>query len=226
MKQSRRRFWSWLLGTAGLIVLLATLVVGMRVHRYSKTQAIVESMGGALNRARAPTWLRNVVGDRFTESFFKEFGLSLPDAHIDDDLFSSLMPHLSQTGSFNYVWLRDTSITDKSIKQLLTLGDLESVNLTGTDISDAALKMIAESETITFLDLSDTKITDDGLSKLTVMSQLRWLHLDHTAVTNDGMTQLKVLSNLEYLSVVNTDVDEEGTRVLQAAIPKLEISDD
>ncbi len=69
-------------------------------------------------------------------------------------------------GKVTRLRLSGTQITDKGLKEVAKLPNLEDLLLTGTKITDAGLKELAKLQKLTILDLDFTKITKTGVAEL------------------------------------------------------------
>ena len=92
---------------------------------------------------------------------------------------------------WSYYTLKDTKITDKGLKEVAKLQNLESLHFNGTPITDAGLKEVAAESQMACLSrreggqvaeagtswLDRTKITDAGLMEVAKLQQLTVLNL-------------------------------------------------
>ena len=82
-----------------------------------------------------------------------------------------------------------TQITDKGLKEVSKLPQLQRLYLNGTPITDASLKALAGLPQLTALNLWRTKITDAGLMELAKFPRLRSCHREGAhgmALDTDG----------------------------------------
>ena len=87
--------------------------------------------------------------------------------------------------------LNKTKVTDKDLKWLEKIPDLEGLDLHGTRITDKGLDYVVKLESLQILDLSNTDVTDKGLEKLEVLDELKKLFLNDTRVTQKGIDSLQ-----------------------------------
>jgi len=102
-----------------------------------------------------------------------------------DALQLEAFPQLAQLN------LRDTAISDKGLRGLRRLTELEFVGLSNTPISDRGLAMLAGSRHLRFLSLANTKITDRAVPLLARLGSLRGLNVHNTRMTPSGIVQLR-----------------------------------
>ena len=81
-------------------------------------------------------------------------------------------------------------ITDKTLKNLEGLTQLQSIQLGKTRITDAGLANLKNLTQLCILDINDTAISDAGLKHLHGLSQLHDINLWNTKVTDDGLDDL------------------------------------
>jgi hypothetical protein len=70
-------------------------------------------------------------------------------------------------------------------------GVFTSVSLKNSSISDASLRSLLRFDRLKALDLSGTKITDDGLQHLRGLQELKKVNLSKTGVTDEGLKKLR-----------------------------------
>ena len=114
---------------------------------------------------------------------------------------------LSELGRFKH--LRSLSIggmTDKGLKALAGLQQLQSLFLNDTDVTDAGLKELAGLTQLRFLDLGGTEVTGAGLKALAGLKELRILILIKAKVTEAGLKAMGGLKTLQTLNLGGTEV--------------------
>jgi Leucine-rich repeat (LRR) protein len=113
------------------------------------------------------------------------------------------------------------TITDKGVKSIGKLTNLEELQLTDSEVTDGGMKDIASLPKLRWLDLSDDHITDASL-KLLKGKQIERLYLGGTRVTDRGIDEIKDMKSLRYLDVMCTKVTNASLDKLKG-IPGLEI---
>ncbi len=143
---------------------------------------------------------------------------------------------ISQMKNVESLVLRDTGLTDESVKYvsgleklkkldlsectspgitdacgeyLAKMSNLQSLNLWTTAFSDEGLRCLSGLKNLTILNLDNTKITDDGVAMLAELPQLTWLHLGKTKITDREVKVLLGLGNLKYLNISYTGISED-----------------
>jgi hypothetical protein len=84
--------------------------------------------------------------------------------------------------------------------------------LHSTDISDKGLKELAALKNLQGLDLGVTKVTDAGMKELTALKRLRWLKLPATQITDAGLKGVSACKGLETLNLAATRVSDTGLK--------------
>ena len=84
-------------------------------------------------------------------------------------------------------WARDTRITDKTLKILGGLRELEDLDIGGTDITEAGVADLARLTGLKKLNVLGADLTDAGLDALAGMKNLESLNLYRTKVSNAGL---------------------------------------
>src|SRR5436190_784981 len=93
-----------------------------------------------------------------------------------------------------------TLITDKGVKELEQLRQLEELNLeTAEALTDASMNYVKNIPTLRKLNVRGIDITDVGMPAIAQMTGLRSLDLSHTMLEDVGLEHLPALSDLEEL---------------------------
>ena len=93
-----------------------------------------------------------------------------------------------------------TLITDKGVKELEQLRQLEELNLeTAEALTDASMNYVKNIPTLRKLNVRGVDITDVGMPAIAQMTGLRSLDLSHTMLEDVGLEHLPALSELEEL---------------------------
>jgi internalin A len=93
-----------------------------------------------------------------------------------------------------------TLVTDKGIKELEKLRQLEDLNLeTAEALTDASMNYVKNIPTLRRLNVRGVDITDVGMPAIAQMTGLTSLDLSHTMLEDVGLENLPALTNLEEL---------------------------
>ena len=149
--------------------------------------------------------------------------LNLSNSQIDD----AGLAHLSGLTKLKKFYAHmNPKITDKGVKSLSGMQELEVLTVGGTGITDAGLKQLSRLEQLTLLEVYNTRITDAGLAHLTKLKHLNSLNLRLTPITDAGLKHLSGLKQLKTLTLQETKVTPEGIATLQKALPDCTIVSD
>jgi hypothetical protein len=164
---------------------------------------------------------------------------------VDDRDLASLRKSSSATSRVRALCLGHTNITDRGLRRLVGLDDLEWLDLTACRITDDGVKSLPAAPKLKRLSLERTRITDLSCDKLSTFVGLEELDLSHTEVTDVGIASLATLQNLrslwltgakvgdeavptivklkqlEHLNLNETSVSQEAWQELKAALPRL-----
>jgi internalin A len=95
-----------------------------------------------------------------------------------------------------------TLVTDKGIKELEQLRQLEDLNLETTEsLTDASMNYLKNIPTLRRLNVRGVDVTDVGMPAIAQMTGLRSLDLSHTMLEDVGLEHLPALADLEELSL-------------------------
>ena len=120
--------------------------------------------------------------------------------------------------------LKGAEVTDATVAPLKDLGSLVELRLGNTKITDAGLKGVSGLKHLQVLGLELTGITDAGLEHVRSLENLVYLNLYGTKVTDAGLARLTGLKSLRNLYLWQTQVTPEGVKILQAALPGVDIN--
>jgi predicted Zn finger-like uncharacterized protein len=170
-----------------------------------ETEAAIKKMGGSVEHENYDA-SKPIIGVRFAVVKLK-----------DDDLVP-----LTRIATLKQIDLQyPETITDKGVKHLLRLPNLESLTIRKSLLTDEALADIKKLAKLTSLNVGDNRITDKGLVHIKEMRQLRVLELSGTEVTDAGLEHLKGLKHLVSLRLSGTKVSDKGVAELKKALPEL-----
>lgn len=135
--------------------------------------------------------------------------------------------------------LRDTDVSDKTLKQVATLRNLTRLDLRNTKVTDKGLKELAGLTKLRELGLSESQLNDANLRVLREIGLLHCLDqaegrkrpasdeeitallLSRSPITDAGLRELGALQNLTWLSLSDTQVTDAGLECLQG-LPRLQ----
>lgn len=141
---------------------------------------------------------------------------------VDDAALARLSSFLQMERLF----LDGTSITDRGLRSLAPLHNLQMIELDHTSITDVGLSYLSVFTQLKTLNLSRTQVTDEGLQHLRPLTQLEMLDLSQTKVMNDGLRVLQELPNLKTLSLYKTSVGNAGAVHIGGIAPLLNLNMD
>ncbi|MEZ6134865.1 MAG: hypothetical protein R3C53_08150 [Pirellulaceae bacterium] len=116
-----------------------------------------------------------------------------------------------------------THVVDEAMVPIGKLVTLERLNLWRDVVTDDGVQHLAELKNLQWLNLDNTHLSDAGLKHLKGFDRLTFLHLGSTSVTDAGMPDLVGLTSLKDLKVTRTGVTDAGVRVVQTAIPGVDV---
>jgi len=113
----------------------------------------------------------------------------------DEDMF-----YVAQIKTLKKLDLSFSLVTDKGIKELEELRQLEDLNLeTVESLTDASMNYVKNIPTLRRLNVRGVDITDVGMPAISQMTGLRSLNLSHTMLEDVGLENLPALTELEEL---------------------------
>src|SRR5262249_5794593 len=118
----------------------------------------------------------------------KIYGSDAADAQLE--------PLQSGAENLRGLVLSNTKITDKGLKHLKNLADLQTLLLSNTKVTDTGLRDLEPLIALKWLDLKATQITDAGLSSVRRLNRLERLSLEGNSITDKGLEQLRELATL------------------------------
>ena len=130
------------------------------------------------------------------DSYHKSFKgkLTLDDLDMVNQLeIFSHGPFLHGTGQVFF--------SEKSLKELPKLKNLQSLNIGRIKITDSGTKEIAKLQQLMHLELYGVDITDEGFKELSNLPRLESLILNDTKITDTGLQSLAALKNLKRLEI-------------------------
>jgi internalin A len=108
--------------------------------------------------------------------------------------------YVAQIPTLKRLDLSFTLVTDKGIKELEQLRQLEDLNLeTAEALTDASMNYLKNIPTLRRLKVRGVDVTDVGMPAIAQMTGLRSLDLSHTMLEDVGLENLPALADLEEL---------------------------
>ena len=265
ISSERRRWFQFRLHTLLIAVLVLSLPLSWfalmlrRARTQKETVEVIRRLGGHVcydweietqgnpfepippRPHRVPAWLRNSLGDDFSDevasvSFygqpvqdtdlerlkvFKDLKiLYLTESHITD----SGLEYVAFLSKLERLELESTCITDVGLQHINQLANLRILNLGSTKITDAGLKHLEVMTNLEELSLRNTEITDAGLKSIGALAGLKTLELQRTRISDAGLVYLNGLVELQLLQLYsNSDVTEHGVRTLRHRLPNCRV---
>lgn len=168
--------------------------------------------------AIAPRSVREAIG---VEHFGSVVRLNFADGYPRSDEAFSMLDRLPNVTVVN---THGASITDVGIAPIACLTRLNCLRLNNANnVTNRGIKNLSSLTELNLLDLSGTGITDQGLSDLRTLDQLEILGLDNTRVSDRGIMELRGLKRLRLLKLQGTKVTSKGVTLLQNEIPNCQI---
>ena len=178
--------------TAALIALAATASAQTAAPKAPGAAAPKANLADAIAVQRIEARGGFVVRDR--DGSISEVSLARTWA-TDEDL-----SYVARIGTLKRLDLSFTLVTDKGIKELEQLRQLEDLNLeTAEALTDASMNYVKNIPTLRKLKVRGVDITDVGMPAIAQMTGLRSLDLSHTMLEDVGLENLPALTELEEL---------------------------
>jgi len=173
-KPKRLRRICWYSLAVVVLCVVGLLAYGSwRAEKQQAAIAVIERLGGTVEfEPGGPDWLRRWVGDERMKGFDR-VGVVFRSEVSDRDL--KPLSDISKLKALKF-W----QITDKGLRHLRGLTDLESLALNNTQITDKGLRHLRGLTNLEKLGLINTQITDKGLRHLIGMRNLKHVWLDDT----------------------------------------------
>jgi hypothetical protein len=180
------------------------------VYHYDARQARHENAAGS--------------GDdlKFLEGLPQLRSLCLHKYQVSDDGFQ----YVGRASNLERLFVWDAfPITDRGVKHLHNLRNLEMIHLSNSKITDQSLKVLAKLPRLKNLSLQGNAFTNRGLEYLQEMTQLTdlWVGLGETTIDDDGIPYLTKLVNLKELDLQQSNVTASGLAVLHKALPNCNV---
>jgi Leucine-rich repeat (LRR) protein len=178
-------------------LILAAAVVALAVPAAAQTKtapAPAQKAGGAEAAAVQRIEARGGYVVRDKDGSIAEVSLARTWATDEDVAYVAQIPSLKRLD------LSFSLVTDKGIKELEQLKQLEELNLETVEaLTDASMNYIKNIPTLKKLNVRGVDVTDVGMPAIAQMTGLRSLDLSHTMLEDVGLENLPALTNLEEL---------------------------
>jgi len=117
--------------------------------------------------------------------------------------------------------LYSSEMSDKTMKYLAALPNLESLNIAHCNVSDEGLKQLQNCKKLALLDLSvNAKITDNCVPILLKMKSLRYVSLFRTGIKNKAVVPLRN-SSIEVIILPEPVQYQSQISLIRKAMPKV-----
>jgi hypothetical protein len=113
--------------------------------------------------------------------------------------------------------------TDRDLRQIRWLQDLEIVTFVGERVTNEWLEHLAELPNLRRLHLKRTSVTDRGMEIVGTLKQLNVIELRYVAVTDASLPQLARLEATTQVHLWGTGISREGAAKLQQDLPGAEV---
>lgn len=149
----------------------------------------------------------------------KHLGLGRATAHPD-----VLHGMMKQHSGLTYLDIRNTRVTDESLRGIKSLTQLQHLMLAFTKIGDAGMYYLKDLTKMTQLSLRATCVSDLGIAQLLNMNKLEVLILARSYVGNNGLRALSQLGSLRFLNVFQLqNATQQGICELEHMLPSVRI---
>jgi Leucine-rich repeat (LRR) protein len=128
---------------------------------------------------------------------------------------------LAALTELEYLNLKDTKVGDATLTALKGLTKLRALKI-GSGITDAGLANLKDFKQLQQLDLQGDRFTDAGLAHLKNLTELRRLELMGEKFSDAGLAPLKELTHLEWLGISSLKISDKSIPHLRA-LKKLRI---
>jgi hypothetical protein len=200
--------------------------------RHAKDRALlaeIQRLGGkATSEARAPDWLRSIVGDDGLSAFGRIVEIDLnerTDGHkeptprkLSDRTTDDTLKLLAGQDELRRLELSGTAVTSAGLVHLKGLTNLERFNVCLTAVSDAGFEHLAGLTKMRRMTVCSSKITGTGFAHLTGMKQLESINLHSSPASDAGLEAIGKLTSLRRLEIVHTHVTDAGLKHLAGLV--------
>lgn len=112
---------------------------------------------------------------------------------------------LATLGRLEWLYLRDTNVTDDDMEIIATMKSLKALDLTGTSVTDRGLTFLSKLNTLKYF-LAPKGVTDRAFEQIARIDSLVMLVVDISSTTETGLAPITKLERLESLSLRGRDV--------------------
>lgn len=122
----------------------------------------------------------------------------------------------------SHIELKNTKITNDSLKNLAKMPSLNQLIISNNDISDDGIKSLTPLKNLNQLDLADTKITSKCVPYIKSFPKLRVLSLNKTNITETAIREIASMRSLEFFTLEECKaVDATTLEALKEDFPEI-----
>ena len=199
----RARFESGLFHADSLYAKTATGILTAAQRDRCHTMETIERLGGKIGRRK------NGQRVLITVTF-----AAVP---LTDDELGALM--LANLPNLTGLFLYETNVTDRGLKHIQSLTQLEQLQLSHMDITDSGLETLRDLTNLKSLILTDIPITNAGLEHLLSLTRLEHLRIPERSA-GDALQQLQEMESLRFLLLQSDSLVVDCVRTnKQVSIP-------
>ncbi|MBA4017716.1 MAG: hypothetical protein C0483_11130 [Pirellula sp.] len=114
-------------------------------------------------------------------------------------------------------------VDDETLPDLARLGSVNYIDLRGTRITGRSLARVATVPDLTMLDVPQTPLCDGDLIYLHAATKLQVLEIDDTAIADGAVAHLAAIPNLQAITCCNTRLTEAGVKELKRLRPDIAV---
>lgn len=126
---------------------------------------------------------------------------------------------LKKLSNLEMLWVWDTKLGDAGMGVLAYLTKLEELYISGTQISDNGLYAIRKLPMLRGIDIRATQITDLALKYIKPLPRLEWLDLSDTQISSEAVQHIVKLKTLKRLQIRHTHVTTRGAVQIKHKLP-------
>ena len=142
-------------------------------------------------------------------------GLPLEEFESHAGMTDNAFLELAVAHNLKRVRVRQTTLTDESLKAVLGLGRLEELRIVGSAITGPGLEHLEERTDLRILDLTDGKVEDAGLAPLAILTNVRELRLANCPITDQGVTIISQIDGVQTLDLGGTEITDTSLKTLR-----------
>lgn len=113
--------------------------------------------------------------------------------------------------------------TDRDLRQIRWIQDLQYVTYTGERATDEWLEHLLELPNLNYLVLKRTSVTDQGMEMIGQLKQLRLIEVRYINITDQSVPHLAQLLNVSQFRLYGTKISSDGAEKLRTEVPGAEV---